>query len=255
MTQLKLMGGLTLDPAVFTQPKPLLLLAYLALEGAQQRRHLAELFWPDGNRMKSLSMTLTRLRKGAGDVVEADEHRAWSTSASDAGELLTALSLGAWERAAELYRGAFLDGVSLGDWGFELEEWVHATREHLAERVQHGLLELGEDAAGRRDFAAAAACAERAWRLPGAGAAEPSSLLRVYALLAAGRNVHAPEVRHELLEYGIETHLSTETARARWPAVEARADVTSTPVRAGPRLRLIPDQPPNAAHVVHRARR
>jgi hypothetical protein len=148
VTQLKLMGGLTLDPAVFTQPKPLLLLAYLALEGAQQRRRLAELFWRDGNRMKSLSMTLTRLRQGAGDVVDADERRAWSTSSSDAGELLTALGSGAWERAADLYRGAFLDGVTLVDWGSELEEWVHATREYLAERVQHGLLELAEG--GRR---------------------------------------------------------------------------------------------------------
>jgi predicted ATPase len=226
VTQLKLMGGLTLDPAVFTQPKPLLLLAYLALEGAQQRRRLAELFWPDGNRMKSLSMTLTRLRQGAGDVVDADDRRAWSTSASDAGELLTALGSGAWERAAHLYRGAFLDGVTLVDWGSELEEWVHATREYLAERVQHGLLELAEAAAGRQDFDAAAELAARAWRLPGAGAAEPSSLRRIYALLAAGRNLHAPEVRRELLEYGVEIGLSTEEARARWRT--ARSHSAST---------------------------
>ena len=227
VTQLKLMGGLTLDPAVFTQPKPLLLLAYLALEGAQQRRRLAELFWPDGNRMKSLSMTLTRLRQGAGDVIDADERRAWSTSSSDAGELLTALGSGAWERAADLYRGAFLDGVNLVDWGSELEEWVHATREYLAERVQHGLLELAEAAAGRGDFAAAAELAERAWRLPGASAAEPSSLRRIHALLAAGRNLHAPEVRRELLEYGVEVSLSTEAARARWPTAETPAGAST----------------------------
>jgi predicted ATPase/DNA-binding SARP family transcriptional activator len=243
VTQLKLMGGLTLDPAGFTQPKPLLLLAYLALEGAQQRRRLAELFWPDGNRMKSLSMTLTRLRQGAGDVIEADERRAWSTSPSDAGELLTALGSGAWERAAELYRGAFLDGVNLVDWGSELEEWVHATREYLAERVQHGLLELAEAAAGRQDFAAAAELAERAWRLPGAGPAEPAALRRIYGLLAAGRNLRAPEARHELHEYGVEIGLSTEAARALWPRTRTRADASpggTTGADATPAVELAP---------------
>ena len=38
------LGGLELAGSDFTGPKPLLLLAYLCLEGVQARRHLAELF-------------------------------------------------------------------------------------------------------------------------------------------------------------------------------------------------------------------
>lgn len=75
--RLKTLGRLELPGTRFTQPKPLLLLVYLALEGPQQRRHLAELFWR-GNHMKSLSMTLTRLRQGAGEV-------AWGTT-SESGQ-------------------------------------------------------------------------------------------------------------------------------------------------------------------------
>ena len=84
MAQLKTLGELKLEEATFTRPMPLLLLTYLSLEGPQHRRHLAELFWQEGNRMKSLSMTLTRLRKGAGNVVEANDKIAWSTAKSDA---------------------------------------------------------------------------------------------------------------------------------------------------------------------------
>jgi hypothetical protein len=51
--QLKALGGLRLEGTSFARPTPLLLLAYLSLEGLQQRRHLAELFWTEGNRMKS----------------------------------------------------------------------------------------------------------------------------------------------------------------------------------------------------------
>jgi hypothetical protein len=41
LPHLRTLGGLGLEPADFRQPKPLLLLAYLAFEGAQSRRH-----WP-----------------------------------------------------------------------------------------------------------------------------------------------------------------------------------------------------------------
>jgi tetratricopeptide (TPR) repeat protein len=166
-------------------------------------------------------MTLTRLRQRAGDVVGADDRRAWSTSSSDAGELLAALSDRDWARANDLYGGAFLDGIALHDWGSELEEWVHATREYLAEGVQHGVLELAEAAAGRQEFAAAAQLARRAWRLPGAAPAEPTTLGRVHALLVAGRDLRAPEVRRELAEFGAAPSLTSQAARALWPpAVE-----------------------------------
>jgi predicted ATPase/uncharacterized protein HemY len=213
MIRLQALGGLELKPSGFTQPKPLLLLAYLALEGRQQRRHLAELFWPGGQGMKSLSMTLTRLRQGAGPVVEADDQRVWTTVPSDVKVLLEALAKRRWLRVAELYAGAFVEGVVL-DWSSELEEWIYATREYLAERVQYALLNLAEEAAHKRDFQAAADFAERAYRLPGLAGSEVGRLERLYHLLTAGQSLLAPEVRKEAESYGIALRLSTAEARA-----------------------------------------
>lgn len=192
--KLRTLGGLELSGARFTQPKPLMLLSYLALEGPQERRHVAELFWR-GDRMKSLSMTLTRLRQGAGVVVGSDEKRVWTTLESDAGALLGALGRSDWQGVNDLYAGAFLEGVALADLSNELEEWVYTTREHLAERVQHALLNLAEEAAGKQDFGVAAAFAERAYRLPGLGGSDVAALGRLYPLLCAGNSSLAPMVR------------------------------------------------------------
>ena len=44
--QLVTLGSLAWPGVSLTRPKPLLLLAYLALEEPQSRRDLAHLFWP-----------------------------------------------------------------------------------------------------------------------------------------------------------------------------------------------------------------
>jgi predicted ATPase len=212
--QLVALGGLSLTSSPFTRPKPLLLLSYLALEGAQQRKHLAELFWQEGNRMKSLSMAFTLLRQGAGNVVSVDAKQAKLTIDSDVQELLSALDKSDWQHAANLYTGAFLEGVVLDDWGNELEEWVYKTREYFAERVQYALLNLAEDAAERQDFETAVNHAERAYKLSGLGGTEVVNLKRLYSLLCAGKSLLAPEVRKELASYGLELQLKSDEARA-----------------------------------------
>jgi predicted ATPase len=222
VTELKTLGTLRLESVPFSQPKPLLLLSYLAIEGSQQRRHLAELFWPDGDSMNRLAVTLSRLRKGAGEVVEADDKRAAFKLQSDANALLSALDKSQWQEASNLYGGAFLEGVVLEDWSSELEEWVYATREYLAERVQYALLNLAEDAAKGQDFAKARELAERAYKLPGLNGSEVASLKRLYPLLCAGGSLLAPEVRKELETFGVSVQLTTE---------EARATFTPTPTR------------------------
>ncbi len=228
MTRLNVLGGLKLEPSPFTQPKPLVLLSYLSLEGAQQRRHLAELFWTDGQRMKALSMTLTRLRQGVGDAVEIDDKQAKAKLPSDAKELLDLLDKSDWQTASELYKGAFLEGVVLDDWSSELEEWVYTTREYLAERVQYALLNLAEESAKQQSFDKAGELAERAYKLPGLNGSELTHLKRLYPLLCAGRSLLAPEVRKELGEYGLNTPLTTEEARATF---KPTTTTNSLPVR------------------------
>ena len=236
MVQLATLGALSLEPPGFAQTKPLVLLAYLVVEGPQPRRRLAELFWPDGQGRKSLSMALTRLRRGVGDVVATDDRRVWTTCASDVAELLQALDAAAWARADARYTGAFLDGVALPDVSAEVDEWLLATREHLADRVRHAVLELADGAARSGRFREAAAAAERAFRLPGAAPAEPAALERLYALLCAGRSRHAPDARRELAEYGVDLHLTTEAARVRWRSEAPQAAPTNL---AAPRTSFV----------------
>jgi predicted ATPase/Tfp pilus assembly protein PilF len=215
VVHLKALGGLRLEStgSQFTQLKPLLLLTYLSVEGGQPRKHLAELFWPEGDRMKSLGMSLLRLRQGLGEGVESDDKKAWTSVSSDVKALLTALDKSQWQRANELYTGAFLEGAVLESWSNELEEWVYTTREYLAERVQYALLNLAEEAAQHQDFARAGQLAERAYRLPGLAGTDLTNLKRLYPLLCAGENLHAPDIRKEAEGYGVTLQITTREAR------------------------------------------
>jgi predicted ATPase len=212
--QLQTLGGLRLLPSSFTRPKPLVLLSYLTLEGPQQRKNLAELFWQDRNPTRSLSMALTLVRQGAGEVFETDTKQVKTTLPSDVRELLEALDKNDWTKASELYTGAFLEGVVLDDWSTELEEWVYQTREYLAERVQSALLNLAEGSAKKQDFETSATFAERAYMLPGLGGTDIANLKRLYSLLCAGNSLLAPDVRKEAESYGVTLQLTTEEARA-----------------------------------------
>ncbi len=223
---LQTLGNLTLEGTSFTQPKPLLLLAYLALEGPQQRKHVAELFWQTGNGMKSLSMTLTRLRQGAGEVVASDTKRVWTTLTTDAKVLLESLDKSDWQKASELYRGAFLEGVVLEDWSNELEEWVYTTREYLAERTQYALLNLAEEAAKKEDFNVATKLAERAYKLPGLAGNDVTALKRLYTLLCAGNSLLALEVRKEAESYGASLALTTQEAKATFESAKTKSTQT-----------------------------
>ena len=210
------LGGLRLEGADFTRVKPLLLLAYLALEGPKERRYLAELFWPGAsNHLNSLSAALSRLRKGAPGALEADELRVWPTLTSDVIDLLGALERGDAARALALYRGAFLEGIYLSDWSPELEEWVYASREGLAARVQHAALQLAEKGAAQGRFAEAAEHAEHAFTLPGAPESEPEELSRFYLLLQAGEHPLAAHLKTEAQGYGVTLSFAPVEAKAR----------------------------------------
>ncbi len=198
VVKLKTLGGLELGPGGFRQPKPLALLAYLALEGPKHRTALARTFWPEGNSHKSLSMALTRLRQASPGSCETDGGLVIANVTCDAVELLSAIAAGDVGRAVELYGGAFLDGVETADWNADLETWVADTREALACRLRSLLIGRAEALAGAGHDDEAAGVAAAAWRLAGAPPPEPAEGRRLYALLNAVAHPAATEVRWDL---------------------------------------------------------
>ncbi|HEX7004792.1 MAG TPA: tetratricopeptide repeat protein [Trueperaceae bacterium] len=212
---LRTFGGLAIEGTGFRRLKPLLLAAYLAHAGPTPRRYLAEIFWPGASdAMNSLSVALSQLRRGAPGAVDADDIRAWSDLDSDAGELRRAFETAAYDRVAEIYSGAFLDGVDL-DMSEELEEWLFDTRESLARTAREALLRSAELSAGKSRFDEAGRLAEQALRTAGAGEPEPEELLRFGILLSAARSPSIAELRRLAQEYGLSADMPPEQARAR----------------------------------------
>jgi len=220
--RLRTLGGLALEGTTFTRPKPLLLLAYLAVEGAQDRRHLAELFWPrakDG--AKSLTVALSQLRRGAPGAVMADGERAWTAVPCDAVDLLDDLRSGGRTAALEPPDDAFLGGARLPRLGVELEEWIHGTREFIALQVHRVRVDAAERLAGAGRFEDAARTASPAIALI-AMAAEPEDIARLHTLLLAGGSPMAARVRREARDIGIDLARDGDEARRRLTATTAR---------------------------------
>jgi predicted ATPase/DNA-binding SARP family transcriptional activator len=222
---LRTLGGLELPDSSFQRPKTLLLLAYLALEGAKERQHVSTLLWPDAHakaRQHRLRVMLSQLRKDVAGIIDADKGRVWVTMDSDAKAFLHEFESGRYEEAIERYRGPFLQGFQQSDWSVELEEWVYGTREFLAARAREALLRLGEGEAARGRFDAAAQRAEAAYVVDCAAGFEPEDLARCHLLLLAGKHVRAPQVRREAQDFGVPVLVSPGDAQAQlYRATEA----------------------------------
>ena len=199
---LKTLGGLKLEGSDLARHKPLLLLAYLALEGRQPRRDVAALFWLGyKNPLSNLSVALSHLRKVDESLVKADDTYVEARVKCDALELLAS------EADAEIlqvYRGAFLEGVFLNDWSAELEEWVYEQRESLSAFARARLLGLAEVLAAQEQLAKAARRAEEAYRLRGAPPLAPEDLSRFHRLFTAAQHPYAQKVRAEAEELGLD---------------------------------------------------
>jgi predicted ATPase len=194
-TKLHTLSGLRLEHTNFTRPKPLLLLAYLCIEGKKDKRFLAELFWPGAsNHLNSLAKALSQLRQVG--VIDNDDTHAWATVNSDVNEFLFALERHDLEAAGVLYQDSFLSGFYLPDWGVELEEWIYTTREFLASRMREVLLELAETS---KDINTSTRYAERAYELD--ATLEPDLIPRLYKFLA--NTLHAAKLKQEAKDFGI----------------------------------------------------
>ena len=206
-------GKVHLSGCTFSRPKPLLLLAYLTLEGSQERRRLAALFWRDSDpsadrsglqkKLGKLSVVLAQFRKeGAGEVFPATPglDPLVGQVTCDTLEFLAALEQGKLEQAVSLYQGPFLHSLSKSLAGLELSgeflDWVLETRETLAQKVQEAMLELAERALGEGSAAEARNLAERAYTLAEAPELEPRLLSRFQHVLFETNSVLLEQLDH-----------------------------------------------------------
>ena len=229
--RLMVLGKLTLEPAVLHRPKPLLLLAYLAVEGRKAKRHLHELFWPDAaNPAHSLRVAINQIRQVSGDLIQSDEGTIGTAVDSDLEALRDAVAARDAERVRAVYAGEFLQGFNLQDWGAELEEWVFSTREFLAAQVRGAFIRAAESEAGQGAFDLAAQWAARAFAVKRQDQT-PEDLERLHPLLVAGDSALADEVRQQAKEYGLELKLSRHEARGRYVTAtpEGRAETPTVP--------------------------
>ncbi|MBA2668501.1 MAG: hypothetical protein H0U69_15865 [Trueperaceae bacterium] len=128
---LRTLGALALDGGRITRPKPLLLLAYLALEGPTHRGRLAGLFF-GGTRdpRDALTTTVRRLGDLVATVHDGDDRLVTAVTIDAAHFQRQALLLDP-TAALRIYVGPFVqDGPRRV--GPELEEWITSTRERLA---------------------------------------------------------------------------------------------------------------------------
>lgn len=224
--RLRTLGGLELEGTRFRRPKPLLVLAYLALEGPQERGHLAELFFRGSKRARAnLSVVLSRLRRGAPGAVGTDDRSVWTAVQTDVRRLLTALERGDLERGSRLYGGRFLEGVKLDGVSGDIEEWLHGVREFVASQVQRAQLAWAEAAAAEGRFGLAAERAERAYKLASA-VPEPDTLERLHTLLLAGNKLAEAKLREEAAFFELSLCRSAAEARERLRGHSGRADLT-----------------------------
>ncbi len=189
---LRTLGGLRLDGAALTRPKPLLVLAHLTLEGAKPRRELAECFFGDAaDPRDSLSTALRHLR-GVGALDELPDDRLASRVESDATRLLRDFDAYRYQAVLDAYEGPFLAGLEVG-LGVEAEEWLFGVREAVADRVRTAALHRARAALAEGRHDDARRLTSRAVRLPGAAELEADEAA---SALALAEQLDLPEAGH-----------------------------------------------------------
>ncbi len=211
--QLKTLGGLVLGGSAFSRAKPLLMLAYLALEGPTSRKELADLFFMGTKDPRdSLSTALRGLRRVSPELYVAEANQIRAGVPCDAAELLELLDRGELERATARYEGAFVRGIDVPMCA-ELEEWVYGKRELIAARVRAAHVRLGESMAAGGRLELAVRHAEAAYSLAGVPELEPEALDRLFTLLRAGKSPKAAELMRDAQALGIALPIGGEVAR------------------------------------------
>jgi predicted ATPase len=211
---LRTLGALALDGGANVQRRALLLLAYLAIEGRQERRRIAALFWPGAtDPANRLSSALTRIRRARPDLVQADPTHVGTSVDHDVAHLARAVREGRFADALALYRGPFLSGVP-PEPGIELDEWIVATREHAAAWARRAHLGVADALAAEGRFEAAAAAAEAALAVAAAPELDDEGLAHLLLHLKAGGSPRLRSLVDEALDFDVHVPASVEAARA-----------------------------------------
>lgn len=231
---LRSLGAAGIEGHILARPKPLLLLAYLTLAGPQSRGHLAELFWPSQDQARrSLTTAIRRVASACPQAIGADSKRVWSNLSSDVAELRSALHEGELTRALALYNGPFLAELDLPAWPHELEEWVYAQREAIAEELRSALLLEAQREADQGRFDLAASSAESAYHVAGAVPPEPELLIQLHTMLLAADHQLSARLKADSSEYGLPLVNSTAEARGKLAATRFGNTPHRLPLRGG----------------------
>jgi predicted ATPase/DNA-binding SARP family transcriptional activator len=184
--QLSLLGAfrLRLDETqvtYFYSTKVQALLAYLAIEADRPhtRSALSGLLWPESSQIdanRSLRQALFQLNRIVDNprtrVIAASrqtvQFRAGGNAWLDIDEFRSCLGMGELDRAVDLYRGPFLEGISVAD-AADFEAWARAVGDRLHLQVVDALDQLCQRAFERGDYAgmqeyALRALAHAPWR-------------------------------------------------------------------------------------------
>ena len=256
-----LSGELTALHVAAAQPKPLALLAYLALatpRGQHSRDSLLALFWPelgDDEARRALRQALHRVRSHVGDELLKSEREgqigiADDGSWCDAIAFEQALDAGRDADALALYHGPFLDAVFVSDASPEFEQWVDLTRTRLRDRAAKAARVLAESARRASDRDSEVRWATHACQLA------PDDEARVRALMTALASsgdragaLRAYKSFAELLEREYDAEPAKETAAlaALMRAAPAQGEITT---ELPPAAANIPAAIPSTAAVI-----
>ena len=220
------LGEFKLAGRPLRRPKPLLLLAYLALEGSTSRRTLAELFFGEAKDPRdSLSSALKHLREHLPNDLTLTSEMVSTSVLCDAKELIRLLDEDRLTEAVALYQGPFVPNLDL-PLGEELEAWLASRQDSLAQRLRMALLKQAQRVA-EQDKVGAARLAEQAWRLTKDQGIDAETFASLYGLLLMGSSPYALEIRRQAVEYGIPLILPSGM-------VPSQSDLPSEP-QQGPR--------------------
>jgi DNA-binding SARP family transcriptional activator len=220
-------------------PKPLALLAYLALLAptAVRRDTLLALFWPelpDSGARAALRQAVFHLRRTIGaDAVLTDRASvalATDVVSSDVAAFERMIGSGERVAALDLYRGDLLGGFFFSGMSIEFEEWLQHERDRLRRTAIDACWALCGDAERAKNGIGAAQWARRAVNLA------PDDEVGVRRLIGIldhfGDRAGALRVAEDLarrLEQQFQATWSPETA-ALVAAVRARAAIPTAPM-------------------------